>query len=98
MTRPWRLTRRQRVEMEAALSGLRRDADARAESLASEDRAYDAAVVAGMPELSHPVIALSNGRDIPRAWRTLRARVASAIRPAFTGRGMVIGDEAIPRH
>ena len=70
MTRPWRLTRRQRVEMEAALSGLRRDADARAESLASEDRAYDAAVVAGMPE-SAPAQAF--------------LRVAEAVRAGFGG-------------
>lgn len=81
--RPWRLTRRQRVEMEAALADMRRDADERSEGLAAEDRVYDAAVVAGLPELSHPAMVLSRGCGARRAWRTLRARVAIALRAAL---------------
>ncbi len=83
--RPWRLTRRARVEMEAALSKLRRDA-------LSATGCHTRGVYVAMRQFGRPIefywyASEPTGdawRMIPlRDWRILRARVALALRAAL---------------
>lgn len=70
--RPWRLTRRQRVEMESALARLRRpDPDS---------LAIDAATAAVGVDLLR---VLPTGTTTDSTWRHLRARLAIALRAAL---------------
>lgn len=83
-TRPWRLTRRQRVEMEAALARLRRDTlpvrrgavGARPDVVVRAETALCHA-----PRATYVLHTLGVGS--PREWRILRARVAIALRAAL---------------
>lgn len=73
MTRPWRLTRRQRVEMEAALSGIRGEPH-------YLGHAFSGAWLLGLPRTAQE---FERGLDPARATRTFRARVAIALRAAL---------------
>lgn len=81
--RPWRLTRRQRVEMEAALSMLRGDAAARA-GVYTAGVYRSACIVADPRTLGALYLATQDRPRLPlRDWRILRARVALALRAAL---------------
>lgn len=90
MTRPWRLTRRQRVEMEAALACLR----ARVETWPTTDSlagAMRALRVDGWGLMSR--YSLMDDRWL----RTLRARVAIALRAALRADEDARCEEALAR-
>lgn len=86
MTRPWRLTRRQRVEMEAALSDLRRLRRPR-QQIAMVVRA---AWIAGAIYYAWP-------DDLGSDPRVLRARVAIALRAALRADEDARCEEALAR-
>lgn len=99
--RPWRLTRAQRVEMEAALAGLRRDvtpiAFGRRASGVSSAAVARAARALGDP---HVVGILTMWQVQMRAtseWMVARARVAIALRAALRADEDARCEEAIVR-
>lgn len=82
--RPWRLTRRQRVEMEAALAGFRARIVAsprRVDRLRDSEDVEDAPLTPGWGQ----TVPVEPGRMFPteRATRMARARVAIALRAAL---------------
>lgn len=89
MTRPWRLTRRQRVEMEAALARLRRDVvDSRGgQFLAAAHWIMQAATYVGFRTWEHDY----------GSRRILRARVAIALRAALRADEDARCEEALAR-
>lgn len=88
-SRPWRLTRRQRVEMEAALARLRRDVvDSRGgQFLAAAHWIMQAATYVGFRTWEHDY----------GSRRILRARVAIALRAALRADEDARCEEALAR-
>lgn len=88
MTRPWRLTRRERVAMEAALAGIRDDVAPRtgchSRGAYRAARLFCDAHALERWDLASDERSTESWRLIPlRDWRILRARVAIALRAAL---------------
>lgn len=93
MTRPWRLTRRQRVEMEAALMYARQAVQRRpVDRLRDFERVEDYAWAMGVRDLTW-----SQTWPWPREVREVRARVAIALRAALRADEDARCEEAMAR-
>lgn len=81
MTRPWRLTRRQRVEMEARVAAIRADVMMPGVDVARS--LHGSILVGGPAAASHARASWASGELSQRDARVLRARVAIALRAAL---------------
>lgn len=89
MTRPWRLTRRQRVEMEAALMALRQSC------VCAPIRGEHILRASGL--LGWEPLVRDRFPDGPHQWRIFRARVAIALRAALRADEDARCEEALAR-
>lgn len=81
--RPWRLTRRQRVEMEAALARLRYDVCAPPTRAPVPDAVIRGARAMGRTTAAELYVMRVRNSGTQHDWRILRARVAIALRAAL---------------